>query len=167
MWSLRIPGSGIPVRCPYCKQDNDKVVDSRSGEDGHVTRRRRECLACARRFTTYERVEESPLRVTKSDGARQAYDRSKVRKGIELACSNLPISADEIDKVVNRIERQLVESNEREIPSGTIGELVMKELRDLNQVAYVRFASVYRNFKDVTAFMQVLQEFMQSRSDES
>lgn len=150
------------MRCPYCKEDNDRVVDSRSGEDGHVTRRRRECLACSKRYTTYERVEESPLRVIKKGGERQPFDRAKIRLGIEKACSNLPISADQIDSAVNRVETRVCELNEREVRSDTVGAFVMDELRVLHHVAYVRFASVYREFKDVTEFMQVLQEFMRS-----
>jgi len=150
------------MRCPYCKEDNDKVVDSRSGEDGHVTRRRRECLGCGKRYTTYERVEESPLRVVKKGGERQPFDRAKIRVGIEKACSNLPISTDRIDQVVGRVEARIFELNEREVKSDTVGAFVMEELRTLHHVAYVRFASVYREFKDVTEFMQVLQEFMRS-----
>lgn len=150
------------MRCPYCKEDDDKVVDSRSGEGGRLIRRRRECLQCHRRYTTYERVEESPLRVVKKAGEREAFDRAKLRSGIEKACWNLPVSADEIEAVVTRIEQGLIEANEREVPSDRIGEMVMNELRGLHQVAYVRFASVYREFKDVTEFMQVLQEFMRA-----
>ncbi len=150
------------MRCPYCKEDDDKVVDSRSGEGGRLIRRRRECLKCSRRYTTYERVEESPLRVVKKAGEREAFDRAKLRSGIEKACWNLPVSADEIEAVVNNIEQGLIEANEREVPSDRIGEMVMNELRGVHQVAYVRFASVYREFKDVTEFMQVLQEFMRA-----
>ena len=150
------------MRCPYCKEDDDKVVDSRSGEGGRLIRRRRECLKCSRRYTTYERVEESPLRVVKKAGEREAFDRAKLRSGIEKACWNLPVSADEIEAVVNRIEQGLIETNDREAPSERIGQMVMDELRGVHQVAYVRFASVYREFKDVTEFMQVLQEFMRA-----
>ena len=153
------------MRCPYCKQDDDKVVDSRSGEDGKVTRRRRECLACGRRYTTYERVEDGPVRVVKKRGERQPFDRNKIKLGIEKACWNLPVSAGQIDEAVDRIEARIIESGEREVKSDLIGEHVMEELKDLHQVAYVRFASVYREFKDVTEFMQVLQEFMRSSSD--
>ena len=155
------------MRCPYCKEDDDKVVDSRSGEGGNVIRRRRECLQCHRRYTTYERVEESPLRVMKKAGDRESFDRGKLRSGIEKACWNLPISADEIDAVVSRIEQAIIETNDREVLSERIGEMVMEELRGLHQVAYIRFASVYREFKDVTEFMQVLQEFMRSSDKDS
>jgi transcriptional repressor NrdR len=155
------------MRCPYCREDNDKVVDSRSGEDGATTRRRRQCLSCGRRFTTYERVEGGPVRVVKKRGERQPFDRNKIRLGIEKACWNLPVSAEQIEEVTSRIERSILESNEREVTSERIGELIMDELRRLHQVAYVRFASVYREFKDVTEFMQVLQEFMRSSAPEA
>jgi len=154
------------MRCPYCKQDDDKVVDSRSGEEGRTTRRRRECLACGRRYTTYERVEDGPVRVVKKRGERQPFDRSKIKLGLEKACWNLPVSAEQIDAAVDRIESRIIESEEREVKSDLIGEHVMEELKTLHQVAYVRFASVYREFKDVTEFMQVLQEFMRSSSDQ-
>ncbi len=150
------------MRCPFCKRDKDRVVDSRSGEKGYVVRRRRECLLCKRRFTTYERVEEGPIRVAKKDGNRQGFDRSKIHLGIEKACGNLPVSAAQIDEVVDRIEQDILESNEREVKSNVIGEKVMQELKTLHQIAYIRFASVYREFKDVTEFMQVLQEFMRT-----
>jgi len=153
------------MRCPYCKQDDDKVVDSRSGEDGKVTRRRRECLACGRRYTTYERVEDGPVRVVKKHGERQPFDRNKIKLGIEKACWNLSVSSEQIDAAVDRIEQKIIESEEREVKSDLIGEYVMEELKTLHQVAYVRFASVYREFKDVTEFMQVLQEFMRSTSE--
>ncbi len=153
------------MRCPYCKKDDDKVVDSRSGSDGNMTRRRRECLKCGRRFTTYERIEGGPIRVAKKDGTRQGFDRDKIRVGIEKACWHLPVSVEEIEEVVGRIEHRILESNEREVKSKEIGERAMEELKSLHQVAYVRFASVYREFKDVTEFMQVLQEFMRSSNE--
>ena len=139
------------MRCPFCREDNDRVVDSRSGEDGSVIRRRRECLKCERRFTTYERIEDNPLRVIKKDGRRVPYNREKVRRGLEKACWNLTISAEEIDKMVAGVEAEAFEKYEREVPSSYLGELVMRVLRGLNQVAYVRYASVYREFKDVKA----------------
>ncbi len=150
------------MRCPFCKEDQDKVVDSRASEEGYVTRRRRECLACSRRYTTYERFEDSAVRVVKKGGERQPFDRRKVRAGLEKACGNLPVSAAQIEEVTDRIERQIVESNEREVSTDFVGEMVMAELRALHEVAYVRFASVYRKFKDVTEFMQVLQEVMRT-----
>jgi transcriptional repressor NrdR len=151
------------MRCPFCRQDKDRVVDSRTGEDGTAIRRRRECLACERRFTTYERVEENPLRVIKKDGRRMPYEREKLRRGIEKACWNLNISADQIDQMLATVESDSFEKHEREVPSSYLGELVMRELRKINQVAYVRFASVYKEFKDVSEFMEVLQEFMKGR----
>lgn len=140
------------MRCPYCKADDDKVIDSRSTSDGASIRRRRECLACSRRFTTYERTEEQPLVVIKKDGSRQPFDRRKILEGIQKACQKRPIETQRIEDVVNRIELELYERFEREVPSKEIGELIMKELRDLDSVAYVRFASVYRNFREAKDF---------------
>ena len=151
------------MRCPFCREDNDRVVDSRSGEDGSTIRRRRECLKCKRRFTTYERIEDNPLRVIKKDGRRVPFDREKLRRGIEKACWNLPISAEQIDRLVLGVESDFVEKYDREGPSQYVGELVMRELRKLHQVAYIRFASVYREFKDVSEFMGVLEEFLKGR----
>jgi len=153
------------MRCPFCRIDNDKVVDSRSGEDGATIRRRRKCLACDRRFTTYERVEETPIRVIKKDGRRVPYEREKIRRGIEKACWNLNVSIEQVDKIVSAVESEAFERYDREVPSNYLGELVMRELRRINQVAYVRFASVYKEFKDVSEFMEVLQEFMKGRGD--
>jgi transcriptional repressor NrdR len=144
--------------------DKDRVVDSRAGEDGAAIRRRRECLNCKRRFTTYERLEESPLRVVKKDGRRVPYEREKLRRGIEKACWNLAISAEQIDAVVGAVEADALQKYEREIPSNYLGELIMRELRKLHQVAYIRFASVYREFKDVSEFMTVLEEFLKGRN---
>jgi len=149
-----------PMQCPFCRKDNDRVVDSRAGENGRVTRRRRECLECKRRYTSYERVEETPLRVKKKDGTRVGFDRAKLRAGIEKACEKRPVSADEILRIVDAIEAEIIEKYEREVPSNFIGERVMEELRGLDDVAYVRFASVYRAFKDVNEFRHVLDEFM-------
>ncbi len=153
------------MRCPFCRKDNDKVVDSRGGEDSTVIRRRRECLECERRFTTYERIEDNPLRVIKKDGRRVPYDRDRVHKGVERACWNLAVSAEQIDKMVTRIETEAFEKFDREVPSSYLGELVMHELRKTNQVAYVRFASVYKQFKDVTEFMDLLEQFVKGRGD--
>ena len=151
------------MRCPFCKEDNDKVVDSRSGEDGSTIRRRRECVACKRRYTTYERVEENPLRVIKKDGRRVPYEREKIRRGMEKACWNLPVSVQQIDAMAAAVESEAFEKFEREVPSSYVGELIMRELRKVNQVAYVRFASVYKEFKDVSEFMEVLEEFVKGR----
>ena len=152
------------MRCPFCRIDNDKVVDSRSGDDGGMIRRRRECLECRRRLTTYERLEENPLRVIKKDGRRLPYDREKLRRGVERACWNLPISAEQIDGLVTTVEGEAFEKHEREVPSKFLGGLVMRELRRLHQVAYVRFASVYKEFKDASEFMDVLEEFLKGRT---
>jgi len=148
------------MRCPYCKEDNDRVVDSRSSEGGVVTRRRRECLSCNRRYTSYERVEASPLKVIKKGGKRAPFERAKIASGIEKACWNLPVAAEEIEEVVDRITTAITEEHDREVSSAEVGNLVMRALRDLNEVAYVRFASVYREFKDVTEFRKLLEEFV-------
>lgn len=155
------------MQCPFCRVDNDRVVDSRSGDDGSTIRRRRECLSCKRRFTTYERIEENPLRVVKKDGRRVPYEREKLRRGIEKACWNLAISAEQIDQVVAAVEGEAFEKFDREMPSNFLGELIMRELRKLNHVAYIRFASVYKEFKDVSEFMDVLEEFLKGRGKES
>jgi len=141
------------MKCPYCNQLEDKVVDSRALEGERVTRRRRECIACGRRFTTYERVEEIPILVVKRDGSREGFDRAKVIKGIMAACEKRPISKEVIIGIVNDIERELCRRYENEIPTSAIGEAVMSALRDLDSVAYVRFASVYRSFEDVGEFI--------------
>jgi transcriptional repressor NrdR len=130
-----------------------------------VVRRRRECQNCHRRFTTYERVEESPLRVIKKDGRREPFDRRKIRSGVERACWNLPISPTEMDALVARVERTIYDHYEQEINSHEVGEMVMHELRDLDQVAYVRFASVYREFKEAGEFIQLLKEFVQGQRE--
>lgn len=146
------------MRCPYCKKDNDdKVIDSRSSADGTTVRRRRECLKCGRRYTTYERVEEVPLLVIKKDLRRETYDRNKVLGGIQKACEKRPISAETQEGIVERLEKMLDEKYEKEVPSTAIGEFVMEELASLDQVAYVRFASVYRQFKDINHFLKELK----------
>ena len=145
------------MRCPYCQKDNDRVVDSRVIQTGRVVRRRRECMACSKRFTTYEQVEEASLRVIKKDGARVNFDRSKIVAGLVKACYKRPVSADAIDKLVSAVENQIAETYEREVPSRVIGEMVMDALNALDEVAYVRFASVYREFKDVSDFVEELR----------
>jgi len=151
------------MRCPFCRADNDRVVDSRSGDDGATIRRRRECLACKRRFTTYERIEENPLRVIKKDGRRVSYERDKLRRGIEKACWNLSVSSEQIDAMSTAVESEAFEKFDREVPSNFLGELIMRELRRANHVAYIRFASVYKEFKDVSEFMDILEEFLKGR----
>jgi transcriptional repressor NrdR len=151
------------MKCPFCTELENKVIDSRLSNQGAVIRRRRECLACQRRFTTYERVEEILPMVVKKDGRREAFERQKVIGGIHLACQKRPVSADQVDAVVDGIERKLQEMGEKEILSTVIGEHVMRELSKLDEVAYVRFASVYRSFKDLGEFMSELKELIQER----
>jgi transcriptional repressor NrdR len=149
------------VRCPYCRADEDKVIDSRSSGGGAVIRRRRVCLACERRFTTYERVEELPLRVIKKDGSRVPFDRSRVLGGVLKACEKRPVSIESLEQVVQEIEAKAMEAFEREVPSEWIGEMVMRRLKKLDQVAYIRFASVYRDFKDVTDFVEEVKPMLE------
>jgi transcriptional repressor NrdR len=140
------------MRCPFCGHLEDRVVDSREAQDGQATRRRRECLGCERRYTTYERIEESLPALVKKDGRREAFDRRKVLEGLRRACQKRPVSQERIDEMATRVERRLQETGEREVPSSSVGELVMELLRAEDPVAYVRFASVYRDFRDVGEF---------------
>ena len=156
----RLPESQ-PMKCPYCRNDKDRVVDSRSAEDSSVIRRRRECLECGRRYTTYERVEDIPLRVVKKDGSRVPFDRNKVLIGLHKACEKRPISAETLEGIVQSIENDIYERGDKEVSSKAIGEMVMKKLRDLDQVAYVRFASVYREFKDPGQFLEELRPLLE------
>ena len=151
------------MRCLRCKQDNDRVVDSRASADGSVIRRRRECLMCFLRYTTYERVEETPLRVVKKNGERVRFERERVLAGMVRACEKLPIPIEELEAASARVEARCQEEYDREVESSVIGALVMEELRKLNQVAYVRFASVYREFKDVSQFLDELKPILESR----
>lgn len=148
------------MKCPYCKHEEDKVVDSRSSGEGYLIRRRRECLKCGRRFTTYEKVEEVPLMVIKKDGRREPFDRKKVLSGIMKACEKRPIGMDVLEGTVDEIEGALEKRFEKEVDSSQVGELVMKKLHKLDDVAYVRFASVYRQFKDVTQFMEEVKNIL-------
>ena len=148
------------MKCPYCGEVDSKVIDSRPTEDGEKIRRRRECEECKRRFTTYEKVETIPLIVIKKDMNREQYDRSKIETGILRACHKRPVSAEKINEMVNKVETELFNGEEREIPSSVIGEKVMHYLKDLDQVAYVRFASIYREFKDVNTFMDELKKML-------
>lgn len=145
------------MKCPYCQRSNNKVLDSRLSKNGMAVRRRRECLKCKKRFTTYEYVEKNPLMVIKKDSRREPFDRNKLLAGIVKACEKRPISIEKLEKLVNLIEHILEGDFKREVKSKVIGELVMKKLHDLDQVAYVRFASVYRQFKDVNQFMKELK----------
>lgn len=146
------------MRCPYCKHEDSKVIDSRSSNEGRVVRRRRECLRCARRFTTKEYVEESQLIVVKADGRREPYDQDKLKRSLQIACTKRPVSTAKIDEIVSKIETQLRDASQVEIKSRKIGEAVMKWLRGVDDIAYVRFASVYRNFKDKEEFLSELEE---------
>ena len=148
------------MNCPFCKEDRDRVVDSRASADGFAIRRRRECLACGRRYTTYERIEESPMRVVKKDGAREPFERRKILAGLMKATEKRPVSIDTLDEVVSRLERQMTEQFDREVTSEVIGGMVMDELKKLDQVAYVRFASVYRDFKDVEEFLDEIRPML-------
>jgi transcriptional repressor NrdR len=150
----------IKMKCPYCSCEEDKVIDSRPTDEGATIRRRRECLKCRKRFTTYEKVESLPIMVIKKDGSRQPYEREKVRKGILRACEKRNISMDQIESVLDAIETQISNSLEREVTSEFIGELVMNKLREMDEVAYVRFASVYRQFKDINTFMNELNKLL-------
>jgi transcriptional repressor NrdR len=145
------------MRCPYCGHLEDRVVDSREAQDGQATRRRRECLGCNRRFTTYERIEEVLPQVVKKDGRREPFDRAKIVEGVAIACQKRPVSAEQIQALVTSVERSLQELGEKEIRTSAIGEALMARLRELDEVAYVRFASVYRAFRDVGEFMTELE----------
>ena len=149
------------MRCPFCNQDNSKVVDSRPVEDTNSIRRRRMCESCGKRFTTYEKVETIPLSVIKKDQTREQYDRAKIQDGILRACYKRPIPIEKIEMTMDSIEGDIIDSADREIASTRIGEIVMEHLKDLDAVAYVRFASVYREFKDVSTFMDELKKFME------
>ena len=148
------------MKCPFCNQDNTRVVDSRPVDDNTAIRRRRMCDACGKRFTTYEKVETIPLIVIKKDQNREQFDRSKIEAGVLRACHKRPVSAEQIHKLVDEVETEIFNLEEREIPSSVIGEIVMDKLKDLEAVAYVRFASVYREFKDVNTFIDELKKIL-------
>lgn len=149
------------MKCPYCGVNNDQVVDSRTMNDAQIIRRRRKCLSCQKRFTTYERVEDIRLMVIKRDKRRESYDREKIIKGIRIASQKRPISEKQIEELAAEVERKVFRLDEREIESSVIGEEVMRLLHDLDQVAYVRFASVYRQFKDINQFLEELRHMME------
>ncbi len=148
------------MRCPFCSYTESKVIDSRPAEEGTTIRRRRECLSCGKRFTTYEIVERLPLLVIKRDGSRQAFDRMKLIGGMIKACEKRPVHVNDLEKIADEIEQELQGSLDREVSSEHIGELVMNRLKDLDQVAYVRFASVYRQFKDISTFLEELNKLL-------
>ncbi len=153
------------MKCPFCDDVEDKVVDSRMAKEGEVIRRRRECLSCKRRYTTYERVEETMPAVVKKDGRREPFDRTKIVFGLKKACEKRPISTTTIEAVTDRIEKRIQDLGETEVDSTMVGEEVMKELSQLDQVAYVRFASVYREFKDIDQFMDEIKALAQQRRE--
>jgi transcriptional repressor NrdR len=152
------------MRCPFCHVDNDRVIDSRASEDGVAIRRRRECLGCGRRLTTYERYEPTSLKVIKKNGVREPFEREKIRRGLQRACWKRPISDEQIDNVVNAVEIAIADHLDDEIDSRTLGEMVMEHLSRLDQVAFVRFASVYREFKDVRDFVNELKPMLQKQT---
>lgn len=148
------------MRCPFCANPESKVVDSRSSKEGDSIRRRRECLSCGRRYTTYERIEEVAQMVIKKDGRREAFDRWKIKSGILKACEKRPVSLEQVDALIDDVERALFNSSEHEVSTDTIGLSVMERLKKLDEVAYVRFASVYRQFKDLNEFMTELKDLL-------
>lgn len=151
------------MRCPYCKVNRDRVVDSRSASDESEIRRRRECLSCGRRFTTYERVAQSNLRVIKKDGRRVPFDRQKILNGLMTACEKRPVAIDVLENIVSDIEKDCNEKFEKEVPTKFVGEEVMTHLHNVDPIAYVRFASVYREFKDVTDFVDELRDLLKEK----
>ena len=152
------------MKCPFCSHENTRVIDSRPAEDNNSIRRRRVCDECGKRFTTYEKIETIPLIIIKKDNNREAYDRAKIEAGVLRACHKRPVSAQQITTLVDEVENEIFNREEREIPSGTIGELVMTKLKDLDAVAYVRFASVYRELKDVNTFMDELKSVLNDKN---
>jgi transcriptional repressor NrdR len=151
------------MRCPFCSAVEDKVVDTRPSDNDQVIRRRRECIGCGRRFTTYERIDEILPLVVKKDGRREPYDRAKILGGLKKACSKRPVPLEVLDKAADQIERAIEEAGDKEIPSSRIGDAVMAALRDIDEVAYVRFASVYRSFRDVGELLTELQSLVEAR----
>lgn len=155
------------MRCLYCNCTESKVIDSRSADDERTIRRRRECMGCGRRFTTYETIEVAPILVVKNDGTRQAFDVGKVKRGIIKACEKRPVPIEKIDAVAEDIAKRIYNSMEQEISSKKIGEMVMEDLQKLDEVAYVRYASVYRSFKDISSFMSELQKMIEKKNEET
>lgn len=151
------------MRCIYCGYEDSKVIDSRSADEGRTIRRRRECFNCGKRFTTYETIEDTPVLVIKANGARQTFDAQKVKNGIIKSCEKRPVSVTVIDEIVGAVTKQVYNSMEQEVSSKYIGELVMNELKKYDEVAYVRYASVYRSFKDISSFLEELQSMMNNK----
>ena len=160
---FRPPGIVNGMKCPFCREDNDRVLDTRSSQDGFTIRRRRECLHCKRRYTTFERVEELDIKVIKKDGSRVPFEREKIKRGLEKACWKRPISSEQIDAVVSAVEADVYSKFDTEVEADYIGELVMNQLRLLDQVAYVRFASVYREFQDAHDFVDELEPMLRPK----
>ena len=148
------------MKCPFCRADNDKVIDSRASDEGFAIRRRRECLSCSKRYTTYERLHEVNIKVIKKDNVRDNFDPVKIRDGLQRACWKRPVSADQIESIVSRVEQHVYSNYELELDSRELGDIVMNELMSVDQVAYVRFASVYREFKDVRDFVDELEPIL-------
>lgn len=151
------------MRCPFCAHLEDKVVDSRESKEGDSIRRRRECIGCGRRFTSYERIDEIPYLVVKKDGKREAFDRNKIMAGLLRACEKRPISSMQLESIVDSVEKYVQESSDRERPTNEVGKIIMRRLKELDKVAYVRFASVYLEFEDVSEFMNELKYLVRSR----
>jgi transcriptional repressor NrdR len=163
--TIQKPKSQIPnrMRCPFCGFLEDKVVDSRESKDGESIRRRRECLECGRRFTSYERIDEIPYMVVKKDGRREIFERNKIMSGLLRACEKRPISANQLESIVDLVEKSVQEAPDREISTSEVGKIIMKRLKQLDKVAYVRFASVYLEFEDVSEFMTELKDLVRGR----
>jgi transcriptional repressor NrdR len=155
------------MRCPFCKADDDKVIDSRSSTDAFVIRRRRECIECGKRFTTYERIEETPIRVIKKDGSREGFERRQILTGMMKACEKREVSIEMLDEITRRIEDRINEKFDKEVTTKFIGQQVMRELKKLDKVAYVRFASVYREFKDLDDFVDEVEKARGARKKET
>ena len=164
--TIKTEKTELGMRCLYCNCTESKVIDSRSADDDRTIRRRRECIGCGRRFTTYETIEIAPILVVKSDGTRQAFDKEKIKRGIIKSCEKRPVPLERIDELVEDITKRLYNSMEQEISSKQIGEMVMDGLKQLDEVAYVRYASVYRSFKDISSFMAELQRMMERKENE-
>ena len=151
------------MKCPFCAHLEDKVIDSRESKDGDAIRRRRQCLACERRFTTYEKIDEIPYMVVKKDGRREKFERQKILNGLLKACEKRPIPITKLAAIVDKVEARLADNSERELPTTDVGEILMEELKTLDKIAYVRFASVYRDFQDEQAFLSELQTLLRTR----
>ncbi|MFW5692863.1 MAG: transcriptional regulator NrdR [Thermoguttaceae bacterium] len=148
------------MKCPFCKNDNDRVLDSRSSQDGFAIRRRRECLVCRERYTTFEHIEQTGVKIIKKDGVREPFDHAKIKQGLEKACWKRPVSDDQLEAIISAVENELEAKFEKEVESRHVGELVMRFLREVDEVAYIRFASVYRHFKDVQDFVEELRPML-------